>query len=117
MTNEETKFCHHCGAEIDIEAATCPSCGLLQHRKSILGQSIGGQAKNAGFAALLSFFINGAGQIYNGQILKGVLLIMIQVVNIFLMFILIGFLTYPIVWIYGVWGAYTTAERINAESV
>jgi hypothetical protein len=30
------------------------------------------------------------------------------------MFVFIGFLTYPLVWIYGVWDAYNTAKNINA---
>ncbi|OMP67467.1 hypothetical protein [Domibacillus epiphyticus] len=69
--------------------------------------------KNAGLAAVLSFFWTGVGQIYNGQILKGLLLIVIQMVNAALMFLLIGFITYPIVWIWGIYDAYKTAERYN----
>jgi len=48
--------------------------------------------KNSGLAAVLSFFFTGLGQIYNGQIGKGVVLIIIQIINVGLMFILIGFL-------------------------
>jgi len=73
--------------------------------------------KNAGIAAVLSFFWTGVGQIYNGQILKGLILIVVQVINAFLMFILIGFITYPIVWIWGIYDAYKTAERINTGNV
>ena len=69
--------------------------------------------KNAGIAAVLSFFITGLGQIYNGQIFKGILLIRIQIVNGLLLYILIGFITMPIVWLYGVINAYRHAERIN----
>jgi TM2 domain-containing membrane protein YozV len=53
------------------------------------------------------------GQIYNGQILKGVLFIIIQGVNLLLMFIFVGFITYPIVWIWGMMDAYKAAEKIN----
>ena len=28
--SSSTKFCHNCGAEIDIRAEICPSCGLRQ---------------------------------------------------------------------------------------
>ena len=69
--------------------------------------------KNAGIAAVLSFFVTGRGQIYNGQIFKGILLILIQIVNGLLLYILIGFITMPIVWLYGVINAYRHAERIN----
>lgn len=71
--------------------------------------------KNSGLAAVLSFFFTGLGQIYNGQIGKGVVFIIIQIINVGLMFILVGFLTYPIVWIWGMVDAYKTAERFNAR--
>lgn len=72
--------------------------------------------KNPGIAAVLSFFWAGVGQIYNGQILKGLILIGVQVLNSLLMFLLIGFITYPLVWIWGIYDAYRTAERINRET-
>ncbi len=46
--------------------------------------------KSAGLAAVLSFFISGLGQIYNGQILKGLIIIVVQVINGALTTILIG---------------------------
>ena len=69
--------------------------------------------KNAGLAAVLSFFFAGLGQIYNGQIGKGILFIIIQAINVFLWSVFIGFITYPIVWIYGMVDAYKTANKIN----
>jgi TM2 domain-containing membrane protein YozV len=72
--------------------------------------------KNPGVAAVLSFFITGLGQIYNGQIVKGVLFIIIQAINALLMYVLIGFITFPIFWIWGMVDAYRTAERINSKT-
>ena len=69
--------------------------------------------KHPGIAAVLSFFWTGVGQIYNGQILKGILLIILQGINGLLMFVGIGLITYPIVWIWGMYDAYKTAERMN----
>ncbi|PIC95571.1 hypothetical protein CSV69_10905 [Sporosarcina sp. P26b] len=69
--------------------------------------------KQPGIAAVLSFFWTGVGQIYNGQILKGIFLIILQGINGLLMFVGIGFITYPIVWIWGMFDAYKTAERMN----
>lgn len=69
--------------------------------------------KSAGLAAVLSFLIQGLGQIYNGQIIKGLFLVVIQAINIALMNVLIGFLFFPIVLIYAVIDAYRTAEKIN----
>ena len=110
MADKETKFCANCGTEIDVKAMTCPSCGVLQQDMKTEVTPV----KNEGIAAVLSFFFTGLGQIYNGQIGKGIVLIIIQFINIMLMFFAIGFLTYGIVWIFGVWDAYNTAKNINA---
>ena len=72
--------------------------------------------KNAGLAAVLSFLIPGLGQIYNGEVGKGIVIFIIQVINGFLMTVFIGFVTWPIVWIWSIYDAYTTAERINRGS-
>ena len=72
--------------------------------------------KNPGIAAVLSFFWTGVGQIYNGQIFKGLILIGIQLINGLLMWVLIGFITAPLFWIWGMYDAYKTAERINARN-
>ncbi|GAF78758.1 unnamed protein product [marine sediment metagenome] len=56
--------------------------------------------KNPIVAAILSFFIPGVGQIYNGQIGRGIILF------------LTGGLVVP--WVYSVFNAYKTAKRINA---
>jgi TM2 domain-containing membrane protein YozV len=71
------------------------------------------QKKNPGVAAVLSFFWAGLGQIYNGQIAKGIVLMIVQVINVLLMFVLIGFLTYPLVWLLGIVDAYRTAQQDN----
>lgn len=70
--------------------------------------------KSPGLAAVLSFFWPGLGQIYNGQISKGLLFVVLAVVFGWLMMVVIGFLLYPVLWVYGIYDAYRTAERINA---
>lgn len=67
--------------------------------------------KSAGVAAVLSALWSGLGQIYNGQIGKGIAFMAFQVVNVLLMFVLIGFITGPIVWIWAIYDAYTVADR------
>jgi len=69
--------------------------------------------KSPGVAAVLSFFICGLGQIYNGQIFKGVLMIIVYAISAFLIFAFIGLFTTPILWIWGMIEAYRTAERLN----
>ena len=71
------------------------------------------QLKNAALAALLSFFFTGLGQIYNGQIGKGILLAALQVVSVILCAFLVGLVTTPLLWIYGIYDAYKTAGELN----
>lgn len=71
--------------------------------------------KNPSLATILSFFFMGLGQIYNGQIGKGVLFIVCYGISFLLMFIVIGFITTPILWIWGMIDANNSAKRINQE--
>ena len=88
--------------------------------------------KNPGVAAVLSFFFVGAGQIYNGRILKGILMVLASwTIGAFVLaailaalsdssrdltgwlcfFALLGFT----LWVYGIVDAYKTAVKINEE--
>ena len=69
--------------------------------------------KSAGLAAVLSVLIPGLGQIYNGEIMKGVFLIVLALVFAFLALFLIGIVLYFGLWIYGIYDAYHGAERYN----
>ena len=71
--------------------------------------------KNPSLAAVLSFFYMGIGQIYNGQIHKGIAFLIAYSISWLLMGLLIGFLTTPILWIYGMYDAYKSAEKINLD--
>ncbi len=71
--------------------------------------------KNSGLAAVLSFFYMGLGQIYNGQIAKGIFFIVLYSISWLLIFILVGLVTTPVLWIYGMYDAYKSAEKINAD--
>lgn len=71
--------------------------------------------KSPGLAAVLSFFWPGVGQIYNGQIAKGIVFIVLAAIFGWLTVVVIGFILYPILWVYAIYDAYKTAERINAE--
>lgn len=69
--------------------------------------------KSAGLAAVLSALINGLGQIYNGHILKGIIIIVVQIINGALTAIIIGWIPLVIVWVWAVYDAYRGAEKIN----
>jgi len=107
LETQDKKFCSNCGAEINSKAEICPKCGVR------VATSLDQLTKSPGIAAVLSFFWTGLGQIYNGEIGKGILLIVVQVINLGLMFVVIGFITFPIVWAYGIWDAYKTAAAMQ----
>ncbi|NLD47192.1 MAG: hypothetical protein GX660_08325 [Clostridiaceae bacterium] len=65
-------------------------------------------------AAVLSFLYVGLGQIYNGQIGKGIGMMVLGVVFIILGFFLIGIPLYIILWILGIYDAHNVAKQINA---
>lgn len=71
--------------------------------------------KNPGLAAVLSFLITGLGQIYNGQIGKGIGFLVAAVIAGVLCSVVIGFVLFPVIWIYGTYDAYKTAEKINSQ--
>lgn len=73
----------------------------------MIGETV---TKNPATAGALSFLMPGLGQVYNGEVGKAVLLWAIQIVNVLLMFVVVGFVTYPAVWLYGIWDAYNTAK-------
>jgi TM2 domain-containing membrane protein YozV len=68
-------------------------------------------------AAVLSLFLSGLGQIYNGQVTKGVLFIVAQLINAALTTILIGWVLMPIVGLWATIDAYVTAKRNNERRV
>lgn len=69
------------------------------------------QDKNTTAAAILSFFFIGSGQVYNGQIGKGIGFLIGLVITSFIPILPI------IVWIYGVYDAYTTAQKMNKGEI
>ena len=101
----ENVFCRECGAEISEKAEICPKCGVRQKQNNL---------KNPFFALLCSAFFTGFGQFYNGEFWKGIIFILAQILNILLIAVAIGLITLPLTWIYGMYDAYTTAEKINS---
>ena len=64
-------------------------------------------------AAVLSLIFSGLGQIYNGEITKGVIFIVVQLINAALTTVLIGFVLMPIVGLWAMLDAYLVARRNN----
>ncbi|MGD0331190.1 MAG: zinc-ribbon domain-containing protein [Nitrososphaeria archaeon] len=117
-----TQFCQYCGAEIDIKAEICPKCGLRVVPPPIIPPSVSPSTvstpqKSVALAAALSFIFVGLGQIYNGQIRKGIEFIIAGIVCIILIFVLIGTPLYFVLWVYSIYDAYNTAKKINAGTI
>lgn len=73
--------------------------------------------KNPGLAAVLSFFITGLGQIYNGQIGKGIVCALVYFACWGLTAIVIGWVFLLPLWIWGIFDAYRTAEGLNTGTI
>ncbi|MGO9453821.1 MAG: zinc-ribbon domain-containing protein [Candidatus Binataceae bacterium] len=107
-------FCSTCGAEGPDGALFCRKCGsplagpAAPHTVVVVAD-----IKSPGLAAVLSFLWCGLGQIYNGQIGKGIVMMVAYAISVFMIHFLIGLLTTPVLWIWGLVDAYRTAERIN----
>lgn len=118
------RYCSSCGKEIAESTKFCPSCGkaVISNASSpIQSQTIQiqNQIKNPGLAALLSFFISGAGQIYNGQLGKGIIAFISTTLTLVvgIMGNLILIVISIILWIIWICDAYTTAQKINRGEI
>lgn len=108
-------FCTKCGNANRDDAKFCRACSTaLAAPATTVRTPVPAAPKSPGVAAVLSFFVCGLGQIYNGQISKGILMIVAYMVSAMLIFLAVGIITTPILWIWGMVDAYSTAERINS---
>jgi TM2 domain-containing membrane protein YozV len=70
------------------------------------------EEKNAGVALILSFFFTGSGQVYNGEMGKGIGVLIGTVIG-YMIFVIPGLL----VFLYGLYDAYTTAQKMNKGEI
>jgi len=106
----EGKFCEHCGASVQT---------TLTFQQPVAQQPVYAQQpaavkteKSAGIAAILAFFFPGSGQVYNGETGKGIVLFIGYLIGLVL-YIIPGI----IVLIYGIYDAYTTAQKMNRGEI
>ncbi|HYO19657.1 MAG TPA: hypothetical protein VES02_13445 [Dermatophilaceae bacterium] len=71
--------------------------------------------KNPGVSLIVAFFIPGLGSMINGDVMKGVFILIGYAISCLLMILLIGFLTAPIFWIWGMVDGYQGAQAWNAR--
>jgi hypothetical protein len=82
MTTSQIKQCPYCGEEVHADAVKCKHCH--EYFDAALRQARSEKPWNPGIAALLSFFFPGAGQIYKGDIVRGLILFFATIVGYFL---------------------------------
>ncbi|UCC68210.1 MAG: hypothetical protein JSV79_14060 [Armatimonadota bacterium] len=69
--------------------------------------------KSPALAGILSFLIVGVGQMYNGQVVKGILMFLAGVITGALCLVVVGFFLFPIVWVWSIVDAAVTAGKIS----
>ena len=108
--------CKECGKEYQIESGDNPKnyqCDCGGNLKSIKIQGESYKRKEPILSLILSFFIPGLGQIYNGQTERGIILIIAAFVSAFLILFLIGIALYLAVWLFSMYDAFISAKKIN----
>jgi len=102
-------YCNACGAETTLTATHCPSCGTAAARPAVVVVN----RKEPFFALALSFLFAGLGQFYNGEVNKGIGFLIAHIISLVLIMAVVGVITTPIIWIWGMVDAYKSAQRIN----
>lgn len=119
---EAIGFCTRCGKAI------CSECALEVDGKAVCKACAGIMAKNSAcvnrkepvLSLILSFFIPGVGQVYNGEIKKGIIMLVtyyfFAVATAILCFLVVGVCCLPFLlayWVYIMYDAVATADSIN----
>jgi TM2 domain-containing membrane protein YozV len=95
---EQPRFCSACGGRID--GSVIPAVSVSETRSQ--------DQKNPQIAVFCSSFIPGLGQVYNGEPLKGFVLLLGSLFGAIL-FLIPGL----IIWIYSMYDAHITAGKMN----
>lgn len=115
-------YCQNCGSQLPDSAKFCDRCGAkvgtdTERSNSNTEYSMASimvNKKSEALALILSLLIPGLGQIYNGQVSKGAMMIVAAIVCAVLTFVFfpIGIL-YIVLWIYAMYDAFKDAKEYN----
>ena len=113
-------FCKKCGTDVG-DSEFCPNCGEPMNggarpagSQENLNTAVMMNQKSEALALILSFIIPGVGEMYAGKVGKGIIILLLAILSAALIMLLIGFILYPIVWIYSMIDSYNLAKRYNA---
>ena len=109
-------FCAKCGKEVSEEFNVCPNCG--NRLRAIPTSRVTVGTKNAGFAAVLSLIIPGAGQMYAGRIGRGLLFLFIvipltAIIALFFFWLILPIFLPLAFWIWNIFDAANLCREYN----
>ena len=117
MVGTEKNFCASCGKRVNANQAVCINCGCALTNKSrklsLGGKTISSGEKSAQKATLLSCVLVGAGQMYLGQVYKGIALLASAIIINILTFWAFGIFG-MIIWIIAMIDANKIGKKIEA---
>ena len=114
-------FCPKCGKEVTKEMNVCPYCGnplkVMPIQREVQPSMVSG-TKNSGLAAVLSLTIPGLGQMYAGQIGRGLLLLFIGIpltviIALFFFWLILPLFLPLAFWIWNIFDAYNICNEYN----
>jgi TM2 domain-containing membrane protein YozV len=116
-------FCHQCGAEVSEGSKFCESCGAQVNQdfeykyeekqtEQKTHYTLSENQKNPTLAAIASFLWSGMGQVYNGNLFKGFAFLIGALIGS-MIFLIPGI----IIWIFGIYDAYNTANQMNRGEI
>lgn len=97
-----TKQCPYCGESVHADAVKCKYCH--EYFDEALRRARTEKPWNPGIAALLSFFIPGAGQIYKGDIARGIVILIVTIIG-YMIFVVPGIAIH-------IWAVYTAYSAL-----
>lgn len=119
-------FCPKCGKEVTDEMNVCPYCGnplkVMPTYREAPSQRVTVGTKNSGLAAVLSLIIPGVGQMYAGQIGRGLLFLLLGIPLTAIIALLFFWLILPMFlplafWIWNIFDAYNLCNEYNRRLI
>jgi TM2 domain-containing membrane protein YozV len=115
-------FCPKCGKEVTEEMNVCPYCGnplkVMPTQREMPVSRVTAGTKNSGLATVLSLIIPGLGQMYAGQIGRGLLFLFIGIPLTLIIAMFFFWLIFPLFlplafWIWNIFDAYNICNEYN----